>query len=95
MSVLGRMIRAGRDEGRILDDALDGLVQVFGRPATASRVGPHFTCTEADRVAWVLITSGHPDAAVVWLRAHAQSDSEQDLHGGFEFDAVRYVRDGG
>jgi hypothetical protein len=95
MSILGRMIRAGGDEGRILDDALDGLADVFGRSAIASRVGAQFTCAEADRIAWVLITSRHPDAAVVWLRGHAAGDSEQDLHGGPGFDAARYVRDGG
>jgi hypothetical protein len=89
------MIRAGQHEGRMLEDALDGLAEVFGRPAAATRMGAHFSCAEADRVAWALITSRHPDAAVVWLRGHAASDGEQDLHGGPSFDAIRYIQDGG
>lgn len=88
---LVRMIRAGRDEGRVLDQALDGLARVFGRPATAERVGPHFTCAEANRIASVLIASRHTDAAIVWLDEYAASDNEDDVHGGAGFDAVRYV----
>lgn len=86
-----RMLRAGRDEGRDLDKALDALARVFGRPATAERVGRHFTCTEANRIAAVLIASRHTDAAVVWLHAHAAGDEEGDLHGAPDFDAVHYV----
>jgi hypothetical protein len=85
------MLRAGRDEGRDLEKALDGLARVFGRPATAERVGQYFTCSEADRIAWVLITSRHTDAAIVWLDEHAASDTEEDLHGGAGFDAARYI----
>ena len=91
MSLLGRMIRAGRDDGRILEDALDGLAQVFGRPVTAARVGEHFTCAEADRIAWVLVASRHADAAAVWLHTHAESDDDGDRHGGAGFDAIDYV----
>jgi len=36
MTTLIRMIRAGRDEGRILEKALDGLAQVFGTPRPPS-----------------------------------------------------------
>lgn len=88
---LFRMLRAGRNEGRVLESALDGLAQVFGRRATAARVGQHFNCAEADRIAWVLITSRHTDAAAVWLNGHAASDSDQDLHGGAGFDAIAYI----
>jgi hypothetical protein len=86
-----RMIRAGRDEGRALEKALDALARVFGRPGTAKRVGPHFTCAEANRIASVLVASRHTDAAIVWLDEHAASDSEEDAHGGAGFDAVRYI----
>lgn len=89
-----RMIRAGRDEGRILEAALDGLAQVFGRPATAARVGPLVTCAEADRIAWALIASRHTDAAAVWLDSHAASDADEDPHGGPGFDAIRYITAG-
>ena len=88
---LVRMLRAGRADGRDLDKALDGLARVFGRPATARRVGPHFSCAEANRIAAVLLASSHRDAATVWLNEHAASDSEADLHGGADFDAADYL----
>ena len=71
--------------------SLDYLARVFGRPASAERVGPHFTCVEANRIAWVLVVSRHSDAAIVWLDAHAASDTEEDEHGSAEFDAARYI----
>jgi hypothetical protein len=88
---LVRMIRAGRDEGRYLEESLAYLARVFGRPAPAERVGPHFTCAEANCIAWVLVASRHTDAAIVWLDEHAVSDTEEDVHGSAEFDAARYV----
>jgi hypothetical protein len=88
---LYRMLRAGRNEGRVLNSALDGLADVFGRRAAATRLGQHVTCAEADRIAWVLITSRHTDAAAVWLNGHAASDGEEDLHGGEDFDAIAYI----
>jgi hypothetical protein len=91
MTALIRMIRAGRDEGRILEQALDGLARVFGDPETAERVGSQFTCTEADRIAWTLITSRHAKDAAIWLEAHAAGDRDGDVHGEAEFDARRYI----
>ena len=88
------MLRAGRPEGRDLETALDGLAQIFGRPKTARRVGPSFTCREANLIAFVLIASRHPDAAVVWLDEHAAGDTEEDLHGGPDFDAAEYITGG-
>lgn len=88
---LTRMLRAGRNEGRDLEQALDGLARVFGRPETAERVGPYFTCPEANIIAYVLATSRHVDAAIVWLDEHAASDTEEDTHGGDGFDAARYI----
>ena len=90
-----RMLRAGRDEGADLEGTLEALARVFGRRATAERVGPHFTCAEANRIAEVLIASRHTDAAIVWLDEHAASDSEEDTHGGAGFDAVEYIRSAG
>lgn len=89
-----RMLRAGRDEGRDLEDALDRLARVFGRPSTAERVGPHFTCHEANVIAYVLAASRHIDAATVWLDVHAASDTEEEAHGGAGFDAARYITGG-
>jgi hypothetical protein len=93
-SALVRMLRAGRPEGGDLENALDALAQVFGRPRTGRRVGPHFTCDEANIIAWALAASRHTDAAIVWLEEHAASDSADDLHGGAGFDAVRYLTGG-
>ena len=89
------MLRAGRPEAADLENALEALAQVFGRPRTAQRVGPHVTCHEANLIAWVLMASRHTDAAVVWLEEHAATDSEEDVHGSADFDAVRYLTGGG
>ena len=86
-----RMLRAGRNEGRDLERALAGLAQVFGRVHTAERLGPHVTCEEANRIAYVLAVSRHVDAAIVWLDEHAASDGKDDVHGGPDFDAAHYV----
>ena len=86
-----RMLRAGRNEGRDLERALDGLARVFGRPEAAERIGPHVTCHEANLIAFALVTSRHLDAAVVWLDEHAASDTEEDTHGRPGFDAARYI----
>ena len=86
-----RMLRAGRDEGRDLEEALDRLARVFGRPSTAQRVGQHFTCHEANVIAYVLAASRHLDAAIVWLDEHAAGDTEDDAHGQPGFDAAHYI----
>jgi hypothetical protein len=85
------MLRAGRVDGAELPKALDGMARVFGRPATAKRVGPYFTCKEANQIAAVLIASRHTDAAIIWLDEHAASDNDDDTHGGAEFDAEEYL----
>jgi hypothetical protein len=90
-SALVRMLRAGRPEAANLENALDSLAMVFGRPSTAERLGAHVTCDEANRIAWVLIESRHVDAAVVWVEGHAASDTEDDVHGREDFDAVHYL----
>ena len=88
---LVRMLRAGRDEGRDLDEALNGLARVFGRPRTARRVADQFSCHEANIIAYVLAASRHADAAIVWLEEHAASDAENDTHGGADFNAADYI----
>jgi hypothetical protein len=88
------MILAGRDEGRDLEEALEGLAHIFGRPRSAERVGPYFTCREANLIAYVLVASRHVDAAIVWLDEHAVSDTEEDAHGGAGFDAAHYIATG-
>jgi hypothetical protein len=92
---LVRMILAGRDEGRDLEEALDGLARIFSRPKTAERVGPYFTCREANYIAYVLAASRHVEEAIDWLDMHAASDTEEDAHGGADFDAAHYLYTGG
>jgi hypothetical protein len=77
---LVRMLRAGRDEGRELDQALDLMARVFGRSATAERLSPCFTCKEVNIVAFVLAASRHEDAAVVWLDEHAVHCTDESTH---------------
>jgi hypothetical protein len=86
-----RMLRAGSNEGRDLDRAMDHLAQVFGRPGTAERLAPHVTCQEANVIAYALAASRHVDAAIVWLEQHAATDTDDDVHGGPDFDAAYYV----
>ena len=86
-----RMLRAGRDEGRDLDEALDRFARVFGPRRTAERLGQHVTCHEANVIAYVLAASRHLDAAIVWLDEHAAGDTEEDAHGRPGFDAARYI----
>lgn len=85
------MLRAGRDEGRDLDEALDGLARVFGRPRTAERVADQCSCHEANVIAYVLAASRHVDAAIVWLDEHAATDADEDTHGGRGFNAANYI----
>jgi hypothetical protein len=88
------MILAGREEGRALEEALDGIARIFGRSRSAARIGPHVTCQEANYIAYVLVASRHVDEAIVWLEEHAASDAEEDAHGGADFDAARYIYTG-
>ena len=74
---------------------LDGLARIFSRPRTAERAGPHFTCREANFIAYVLVASRHVDAAIVWLDMHAASNTDEDAHGGDDFDAAHYIYTGG
>ena len=90
-AALVRMLRAGQRDGNELGEAMDNLARVFGRTRTAERVGPHFTCKEANYIAAALIASRNNDAAIHWLDAHAASDSDEDAHGDAEFDAEEYL----
>lgn len=56
----------------------NALAAVFGDGMTAVHTGGHFTCSEADSIAAVLISFGHPEAAAVWIEGHADGDDEED-----------------
>ncbi|MEU4726519.1 hypothetical protein AB0G06_43570 [Nonomuraea dietziae] len=63
-----------------LPSALVGLANVFGDGMFASDNGGHFSCNEADAVATLLVVSGHRDAAITWLEAHAEDDEDESDH---------------
>lgn len=49
---------------------------------TASDVGEHFTCGEADTLAMFLAMNGETEAASVFILGHAAGDIEDDdIHG--------------
>src|SRR5215218_1558055 len=45
----------------------------------------------ANLIAYALVASRHVDAAIVWLDMHAASDTDEDAHGGADFDAEHYL----
>ncbi|MGW6600580.1 hypothetical protein [Streptomyces sp. NPDC055036] len=67
-----------------LELALHDLAVTFGDYMTAE-AGGHFTCTEADSLARVLLLSGHRDQAITWLTGHWSGDDDaDDLHADEE-----------
>ncbi|MFJ3775245.1 hypothetical protein ACIPX0_26480 [Streptomyces sp. NPDC090075] len=73
----------------LLDDALTGLADTFRLMGTAE-AGGHFTCSEADALAKVLVVAGHRNAAISWLEGHAYGDDdEDDVHP--DVDIAEYV----
>lgn len=72
-----KKLAAHHDE---LTDALAELAGVFGDGYVAFDNGSKFTCTEADTIARVLVVAGHEDAAVTWLKGHAEGDEGGDNH---------------
>lgn len=61
--------------------ARDQLLALFTNAARIVRIGGHFTCTEAERIAAWLRLEASPAAAEGWLCAHAVGDDDlDDLH---------------
>ena len=56
------------------------MARVFGRPASAERLSPEFTCQEVNIVTYVLAASRHEDAALVWLEEHLARCPDEHLH---------------
>lgn len=64
-----------------ISTAVAAMAGVLGDGMTADMTGPHFSCTEANVLADVLIQAGYRDAAETWLLGHgAGDDSEDDDH---------------
>ncbi|WP_436739949.1 hypothetical protein [Streptomyces sp. BBFR102] len=95
----GYLVEVQNDEGAELDTdeelselsgALRVVANVLGDGMTASGVGGHFTCTEADDLAQSLMVGGHKHEAMAFLEGHAEGDDEGDEHGSIE-DYEAYV----
>ncbi|MFJ6183741.1 hypothetical protein [Streptomyces sp. NPDC092295] len=71
--------------------ALHDLAATFGDYMTAAEVGGHFTCTEADALARVLLLSGHRDEAITWLEGHQYGDDDEDDPHAAEESIPAYV----
>jgi hypothetical protein len=64
-----------------LYSALGVFARILGDQMTAHGVGGHFTCTEAEDLARVLVETGHKHAAMTFLEGHAYGDDDpDDLH---------------
>jgi hypothetical protein len=83
-----------RDTEEEIEDvysALSVFADILGDGMTASGVGGHFTCTEANRLAEALMVGGHKRAAMTFLEGHAEGDYDvDDEHGSIE-DYEAYV----
>jgi hypothetical protein len=74
-----------------LYSAIETFAAILGDGMTASGVGGHFTCSEANRLAEALMVGGHKHAAMTFLEGHAQGDDdEDDIHASIE-DFEGYV----
>jgi hypothetical protein len=83
-----------RDTEEELSDvysALDTFADILGDPMTASGVGGHFTCSEANRLVQALMVGGNKRAAMTFLEGHAHGDYDVDDEHGDLLDYEAYV----
>ncbi|MEU8835175.1 hypothetical protein [Streptomyces sp900116325] len=74
-----------------LYSALGTFASILGDPMTASGVGGHFTCSEADELVRALMVGDHKHAAMTFLEGHAHGDHDvDDVHGDL-LDYEAYV----
>ncbi|MFE4451443.1 hypothetical protein [Streptomyces sp. NPDC056796] len=79
-----------------LQEAFEAMGDVLGDYLTSRDVGEHFTCRQADTLAFALAVGGQIDAAVALLEGHALGDSEKDGDdhlGGEDFNGSRYLNE--
>lgn len=67
------------DQQQILDAAA-AFGDAFTDDILSDEIGPKLTCEEAEIVADLLRATGHPEAAVMWIKDHSLSDDEGDAH---------------
>ncbi|MFE2104327.1 hypothetical protein ACFXAF_00390 [Kitasatospora sp. NPDC059463] len=74
---------------------VDEFIGVFDDGMLADSLGERLTCTEVDALARLFARAGHPDAAELWLKCHAEGDEWGDLHRDYkdEKDAAGTVVD--
>ncbi|MFB8351016.1 hypothetical protein [Streptomyces niveus] len=83
-----------RDTEEEIEDlyfAIGELASIFGDKYTASGLGGHFTCPEADRVARTLMVGGYKRAAMTFLEGHGMGDDDEDDEHGSVEDFEAYV----
>lgn len=61
-------------------EAVDVFRKVWSRSDLAGDLGERLTCTEVEALAELLTALGAPEAAAVWLEAHADGDDPDDAH---------------
>lgn len=68
-----------------LRNAAQEMAAQLGDQMTASNVGGHFTCMEAEVVADVMKAADCETEARTWLRGHAEGDDDpEDMHHGWD-----------
>ncbi|MCD2462439.1 hypothetical protein MBT42_02565 [Streptomyces sp. MBT42] len=83
--------RDTEEEIEDLYSAISVFADILGDGMTAFHVGGSFTCSEAERMARVLVESGHKREAMVFLEGHASGDDDiDDMHRDID-DYEAYV----
>jgi hypothetical protein len=83
--------RDTEEEVSDLYSAISVFADILGDGMTASGVGGHFTCSEANRLAEALMVGGHKRAAMTFLQGHAEGDYETGDEHGVVDDFEAYV----
>ncbi|WP_327424362.1 hypothetical protein OG763_38370 [Streptomyces sp. NBC_01230] len=74
-----------------LYSAIGTFASILGDPMTASGVGGHFTCSEANDLVRALMVGDHKHAAMTFLEGHAHGDYDVDDEHGDLLDYEAYV----
>jgi hypothetical protein len=91
---LSEAVEDERDTEEEISDlysAIGVFAEILGDPMTASGVGGHFTCSEANRLVRALMVADHKRAAMTFLEGHAHGDYDVDDEHGDLLDYEAYV----
>jgi hypothetical protein len=92
--VEGDLVEDERDTEEEVSDlysAIGVFAEILGDQMTASGVGGHFTCSEANELVRALMVGGNKQAAMTFLEGHAQGDYDVDDEHGDLLDYEAYV----